>query len=486
MSAALAMAILLFFVSILPGVGTALVGAILVMQISVLAIRTAVSRVELPRMSRTVPCADPVFSVHVATHNEPPQMVEKTLRALADQNWPIARYEVVVIDNNTSDTALWQPIEALCADLGPQFSFLHRMGVQGAKAGALNIALARARPDATHIVTVDADYVVDRDFLSHAACALHRTCADYVQFPQAYVACTAIAAGVDAELEEYFRNNARMADGCEAVLLTGTLCVISRSALEAVGGWSGRTTTEDAEIGVRLCNQGFCGRFIDRVVGRGYLPLSLRDLEQQRHRWAGGNLQTLIAHAPAILLGRDGMGWKRRGAILSQLTAWLNLSLVPAVLLLVTLAMDKGGPAMTTLAAGSVLLSFCDSVARLGWRGLHDRTAPGVVFAAICNRLALAPVSALATAKVLTGRPLSFVVTDKSGRRPDRLHALPLPAFALFAVALCVLPAAVTAGPLITAAVLALMTPFPAACASARTLRRYRAILTPPMMGAPA
>jgi len=478
------LALLLIAFALLPSIGAAVIGAIVAVQISLMLVRIAMTRIDLPRASEANHNAGQIFSVHVAAHNEPPIMVAKTLQALAAQDW--SEYEVIVIDNNTADPALWRPIQVLCASLGPRFHFLHKMNVQGAKAGALNIALSHTRPDATHIVTVDADYLVDRDFLSHAAIALSRTDADYVQFPQAYIECTRVAAGVDAELEEYFRNNARMADGCEAVLLTGTLCVISRSALEAVGGWSGRTTTEDAEMGVRLCRKGYSGRFIDRVVGRGYLPFSLRDLERQRHRWAGGNLQTLLVHAPAILLGRDDMGWRRRGAILSQLSAWLNLSLLPAFVLPTALATGNGGSILALLSAVSVLLSFTDIVIRLVWRNLRDGTNPRIVAAAIANRLALAPVSALATVEVLSGRPLRFVVTNKSGFGQGKLQELPLTNFAVFIVALGALPFALMAGPVISAAILALMAPFPAACITSRTLRHYRAGLMPPVTGAPA
>jgi cellulose synthase/poly-beta-1,6-N-acetylglucosamine synthase-like glycosyltransferase len=149
-------------------------------------------------------------------------------------------------------------------------------------------------------VTVDADYLTTPDFLSKAAAALARTGADYVQFPQAYLRRNDLAAGVDMALEEYFRSDAHMADGAEAVLLTGTFCVVAKAALMAIGGWSGRKTTEDAELGVRLCRTGYRGRYIADIVGKDRLPLSLRDLGPQRHRWASGNLRTLILHLPSL------------------------------------------------------------------------------------------------------------------------------------------------------------------------------------------
>jgi len=165
----------------------------------------------------------PIFSLHLAIRNEPPRMVIDTLKALAEQDFPSALWEVVVIDNNTTEPTLWQPVMAFCAQQGSRFNFLHREGVKGAKAGALNIALAHSRADATHIVTIDADYLVEADFLSEAAQALRETGADYVQFPQAYRRRGRGAQGTDVELQEYFLSDARAADDAETVLITGTL-----------------------------------------------------------------------------------------------------------------------------------------------------------------------------------------------------------------------------------------------------------------------
>ncbi len=469
-----------------PVAGVVLCLLVLGTQIAFMIIRAAVGRRDVPHpVNASVPLR-PIFSIHVATHNEPPQVVARTLRALRDQNWPADRFEVIIMDNNTADPALWTPLHDLCDRLGPGFRFFHETGVLGAKAGALNIALARTRADATHIVTVDADYVVEPRFLDHAAQALHATGADYVQFPQAYVGSDRAAAGVDAELEEYFRTNAQMADDSEAVLLTGTLCVISRLALVAAGGWSGRTTTEDAEMGVRLCRKGFSGRFINRIVGRGYMPLSLRDLARQRHRWAGGNLRTLLVHAPAILFGGDQMGWRRRGAILSQLSAWLNLALLPALILLAALLTGLGGPVLVLLAAVCVLVCLVDIAGRLAWRGFRDRTAWPVIAAAVVHRMALAPVSALATVDVLLGRTLTYVVTDKSGASGRDIDDVPFSSLLLFGLAALAIPNAAEQGLLSFAAVCALMTPLPAALATARTLKRYRSILTTSRPGVPA
>ena len=475
------LAIVCLCVLFLPDLVTALCGLLIVLQVLGVIMRLWSARRDTRVPPRETAQTSPVFSVHVATHNEPPAMVVATVEAMAAQDWPVRDFEIIVIDNNTTDPALWQPVRDACDRLGQHVRFLHRTGVVGAKAGALNIALTESRADATHVVTVDADYRVNTGFLSQAAAALALTGADYVQFPQAYSGSAGVADGVDAELAEYFLTNARMADVAEAVLLTGTLCVISVTALRAVGGWSGRTITEDAELGVRLCRMGFTGRFIGQIVGRGLLPFSLRDLERQRHRWASGNLQTLVAHAPALLAGHCGMGLRRRAAILSQLTAWLNLSLLPATALIVGLATGQGGKSLIVLAGVSVWLTLLDIALRLLWQGRHVQTSPRVRAAAICHRIALAPVAACATIEALSARSLTFAVTNKSGdARPAGLSPASL---VLFVAAALVLPLALPHGWVVTGAVLALLIPLPAGWAMAQTLGRYRLNITTSQTG---
>lgn len=471
---------MLVLAAAIPVIGAAICGAIIVVQIALLVLRPLIAGLPAHLSSVARNSATPWFSVHVATHSEPPQLVIATLRALLDQDWPTGDYEIIVMDNNTADPALWKPVERFCAAHPGRIRFVHRTGVRGAKAGALNIALAHTDPRATHIVTVDADYVVAPDFLTHAAAALDRTGADYVQFPQAYTGTALVAPGVDAELEEYFRTNAASADDAEAVLLTGTLCVISRTALVAAGGWSGTTTTEDAELGVRLCNAGFSGRFINQVVGKGLLPLSLRDLERQRYRWCSGNAQTLMHHARIIFGTAGSLTLTKRLAILSQLTAWFNLALVPFLLLSAWLLTGQGHTVPTMVAGGAIVLSLCDIVARVLARGWRDGLPSGVAFRALACRVALAPQSAKSTFDAMTGCRLKFLVTDKTGSRSLAVSTLSPCPLLTFITSILLLAIAQPADPIILTALAALMLPLPAALVTGRSLHSYRdTVMTP-------
>ena len=264
-------------------------------------------------------------------------------------------------------------------------------------------------------------------------------------------------------------------------MLTGTLCVISKPALLAAGGCRVPPREEDAELGVRLCNVGFAGRFINQVVGQGLLPLSLKDLEKQRYRWCSGNVQTLVRHFRTLLEPSSASNLHKRLVIVSQLTAWCNLALVPALLLSVWLVTGTAHPAAIALAAIIVMLSLCDIAMRVVARGLRDRLPLGVLLRALVCRVALAPRSAKATFDALAGSELKFIVTDKSGGRGSVADDLHLCHLLLFVTAIALLIASQTTSPLVIGALLTLMMPLPAAVLTDRSLRAYRETIASPL-----
>ena len=62
----------------------------------------------------------------------------KRTKALRDQD-----HLRLIIDNNTKDPAIWQPVRTFCENLGPSFRFFHLEPWPGYKAGALNFAIWR-------------------------------------------------------------------------------------------------------------------------------------------------------------------------------------------------------------------------------------------------------------------------------------------------------------------------------------------------------
>lgn len=279
-------------------------------------------------------------SVHVAIYDEPPELVIATLDALARSDY--GAFEVIVVDNNTPDPAVWQPVADHVDTLGSRFRFFHFDDVKGAKAGALNLALELTDGRAGYVAIVDADYQVSAEFLA-TALAKCSAAVQFVQFPQAY-RCEVGAGAVVNELADYFETYPRAANRAQSALLTGTLSVISIDALRRVGGWPTRSITEDAELGLKLWSAGARGLYINRAVGSGILPVDLQGLRLQRRRWVTGNVQTLIGGSRTLFAASRGSS-----AVLAQLTAWVGWLAIPLTTLIVV-AVARSWPDIEAMA----------------------------------------------------------------------------------------------------------------------------------------
>ena len=247
----------------------------------------------------------PRVSVHVPCYNEPPEMVIETLEALARLDYP--DFEVLVIDNNTRDEAVWRPVEQRCAELGPRFRFFHVAPLAGFKAGALNFALAHTSPDASIIGVIDSDYVVATNWLRELVPAFADGQMAIVQAPQDYRDAmeSAFKAGCYAEYAGFFQIGMVTRNERNAIIQHGTMTLVRRAALQSAGGWAEWCITEDAELGLRLFEQGWHATYVPRSYGRGLMPDTFTDFRKQRFRWAYGAMQILREHARTLFNWRD-------------------------------------------------------------------------------------------------------------------------------------------------------------------------------------
>ena len=364
-----------------------------------------------PRASPPVVTGDAqLVSIHLAIYDEPADVVIATLDALRTLEYPL--FEVLVIDNNTPSPATWLPVKKYCA-VDPRLRFYHFDGVHGAKAGALNIALDLMDQTAAYVAVVDADYQVIPQFIDIAVTECERHGNDFVQFPQSYRG-TAAAAAIDRELADYFAVYSSRASNAGAMLPTGTLSLIRSAALRKVGGWPTGSVTEDAEIGMRMWQAGATGRYIDRPVGRGMLPLDLKGLRRQRYRWAAGNARTLLSH-----LGTGVRNWPVHGrwAVIAQLTAWIGFGAAPVLCLAMALLVQLAAwtvspiwPWVETLATYSLLAMLLTMAATACLRG-RPETLP--------VKLALFWTSSFAWLPQIWRSATPFLRTPKDGTAQD-------------------------------------------------------------------
>ncbi|GAB2713009.1 hypothetical protein GCM10027089_41190 [Nocardia thraciensis] len=240
--------------------------------------------------------AAPRVSIHVPCHREPPDVVTATLDSLAALAYD--NFEVLVIDNNTSEPALWRPVEAHCRALGSRFRFFHVEGLVGAKAGALNYALERTCPDAEFIGLVDADYLVSPDFLTDLVGHFVDTRTGYVQSRYDFRDWThrQFLAMCFWEYRFAFPTVMRSLYERQAGFPMGTMGILRRSALHEVGGWAPWSLTEDSELGLRLHAAGYRALLVQQSYGYGLIPERFADYTKQRFRWTYGPMQTFKHH----------------------------------------------------------------------------------------------------------------------------------------------------------------------------------------------
>jgi exo-beta-1,3-glucanase (GH17 family)/cellulose synthase/poly-beta-1,6-N-acetylglucosamine synthase-like glycosyltransferase len=248
----------------------------------------------------------PKVSVHVPAYNEPPEMLIATLDALARMDYP--SFEVIVVDNNTQDEAVWRPVEAHCRALGSQFRFIHVDRLPGFKAGALNYALRHTASDAQIVAVIDSDYRVQERWLRDLVPAFADPKLAIMQAPQDYrdYGQSAFKAMCYAEYRGFFHIGMITRNERNAIIQHGTMTLVRRDALQSAGGWAEWCITEDAELGLRLFELGHEAQYVPRTYGRGLMPENFSDYKKQRFRWAYGAMQILRRHASALFSPRDG------------------------------------------------------------------------------------------------------------------------------------------------------------------------------------
>lgn len=264
----------------------------------------------------------PCVSLHLPTCNEPPANVQRTLDALSRLDYP--DFEVLVIDSNTDDPALWEPVAEHCARLGPRFRFFQLGPWHGGKAGALNFGLGETTPDAALIGVLDSGTTVRPDWLRRMVPSFADTVVGFAWSPRSapwvspWVADAPPPANPDLPQPD-------------------ALILLRRSAVEAAGGWAAWSLAEDVELGLRLLRGGWRGACRLESFGGERGPEGFVACSRRRFRQAYGTMQACRAHYATLLSPFDpALTLRQRAALLAgwlpELGDALGLSLLIAAL----------------------------------------------------------------------------------------------------------------------------------------------------------
>ena len=280
----------------------------------------------------------PKVSIHIPAYFEPVEMLKQTLDAVARLDYP--NFECVVIINNTPDPEFWQPIQDHCRGLGERFKFINAEKVKGFKAGALRIAMERTAVDAEIIGIIDADYVVQPDWLKDLVPVFADPRVGLVQAPQEhrdgdrslmhYIMNGEYAGFFDIGMVQRHEHN--------ALIVHGTMCLIRRAAMDMAGGWAGDTICEDTDLGLAIIEHGWLTHYTNHRYGHGLLPDTYEAFKKQRHRWAYGGFQIVKKHWRRFLPGASRLSPDQRREFSLGWLNWLgaeSLGVVVAILNLI-------------------------------------------------------------------------------------------------------------------------------------------------------
>ncbi len=233
-------------------------------------------------------------SIHMPCANEPPEQVIESIRSICKLDYK--NFEILVIINNTFEESMWMPVEKFCQGLETHVRFINLGRITGYKAGALNRALKLANPDAELIAIVDADYLVEPDWLRKVVPLFSDENVASVQCPQDYrgyegSVCKTM---MRDELQGFFDIGMVERAKVNAPVQHGTLLTLRKDVLIELGSWNERSICEDAELGLRILATGRKILYLRLNAGRGLLPASQLAYARQRYRWVFGGLRIIF------------------------------------------------------------------------------------------------------------------------------------------------------------------------------------------------
>lgn len=201
--------------------------------------------------------------------------------------------EVIAVDDGSSDGTATVLSQIALEDSRVRFIRLPRtMG----KAHALNEGIAAAGHEL--IVTVDADTIVDTDFISAILTPLQEGLADAVagnikvgNRSHLVTVLQSIEYVASQDLKRAFQSARQM-----ITTLPGAGSSFRKSAVLAAGGFSTATKAEDTELTLRLTQQNLRLVYCPQAVARTEAPTTFSALFRQRRRWNLGNMQSLGMH----------------------------------------------------------------------------------------------------------------------------------------------------------------------------------------------
>ncbi|MHC4861744.1 MAG: glycosyltransferase [Planctomycetota bacterium] len=287
-------------------------------------------------------------------------MAGRLLHAVAQIDYPRHLLEVQVLDDSTDETVeLVREHVDHFRKQGLDVVQVLRSSREGYKAGALAAGLTTATGEL--VAVFDADFVPEPDFLRKTIPFFTDPTVGLVQTRWGHVnedysiltRAQAIAIDGHFGIEQAGRRW-----GGFFLNFNGTAGIWRRAAIDAAGGWTADTLTEDLDLSYRAQLEGYRIEYLLDVEVPAEIPADISAFKSQQRRWAKGSIQTAKKLIPKVL--RAPLGPLQKLQAMIHLTHYMVHPLMLTIALLAPplLVHWDGGPAPLPFAMMVVLLGL--------------------------------------------------------------------------------------------------------------------------------
>lgn len=245
----------------------------------------------------------PFVSIMVPAHNEG-KVIVKTVESLLNLDYPHDRYEIIVINDNSSDNSRELLAELQAMHPGRNLNIINTDAVTGGKgkSNALNIGFAQSKGEL--IAIYDADNTPERKALLYLVSEImnDKTLGAVIgKFRTRNRNASLLTRFINVEtLSFQWMAQAGRWKLFKLCTIPGTNFIMRREIIERIGGWDVKAIAEDTEISFRIYMMGYRIKFQPKSVTWEQEPQTVKVWFKQRTRWAKGNIYVIIKNIPLL------------------------------------------------------------------------------------------------------------------------------------------------------------------------------------------
>jgi cellulose synthase (UDP-forming) len=357
--------------------------------------------------------ASPGVDVFITVAGEPVSIVEETVEAARRMQY--SNFEVYILnDGKVANKDNWQDIEALAYRLGVKC--ITRSVPGGAKAGNINNGLnLTSRP---LVAIFDADHVPYPEFLAKMVAYFTDNKVGFVQTPQFYknYGVNYLTRSSWEQQELFFGPICKGKNRLNSTTMCGTNMVISRKALDEVGGMYTESIAEDFVTGLFMHAKGYRSVYHAEVLAEGLATEDLLSYSKQQFRWARGALDVMFKHNPLFM---RGLTWQQRIQYLASASFFLSGAIVAIDALLPLIYFYTG--LVPVRVSGMILAAVFIPYLFLTLYSIQRSANFTFTFPSLGFSIGAFNIHLRALASAITFRKTTFSITPKQAERGNFL-----------------------------------------------------------------